>query len=207
MSQLSRTINEMKDHYEIIVVGSGYGAGISASRMARAGREVCVMERGREIRPGDYPDTLIEAAEETQVDLEGKAIGSRTALMDFRVNADQNVLVGCGLGGTSLINANVSLRAEPRVFDDERWPAAFRADLGDRLEAGYLRAEEMLKPNPYPDNMPKLNKTQALKESAERLSLPWQKTPINVTFEDKINHVGVEQKQCTLCGDCVTGCN
>jgi len=31
--------------------------------------------------------------------------------------------------------------------------------------------------------------------------------PINVTFEDKINHVGVEQHECVLCGDCVTGCN
>jgi NAD-dependent dihydropyrimidine dehydrogenase PreA subunit len=30
---------------------------------------------------------------------------------------------------------------------------------------------------------------------------------INVTFTDHVNHVGVEQKACTLCGDCVSGCN
>ena len=33
------------------------------------------------------------------------------------------------------------------------------------------------------------------------------RTPINVTFADGDNHVGVEQHACTLCGDCMTGCN
>src|SRR6476469_2876494 len=34
--------------------------------------------------------------------------------------------------------------------------------------------------------------------------------PINVTFKEPpggINHVGVEQHACNLCGNCVTGCN
>ena len=79
MSRISRSNEEMEDHYEVIVIGSGYGAGISASRLARAGREVAVLERGREIRPGDYPDTLHEGMEETQVDIAGHATGSRPA--------------------------------------------------------------------------------------------------------------------------------
>jgi cholesterol oxidase len=29
----------------------------------------------------------------------------------------------------------------------------------------------------------------------------------NVTFEDHVNQVGVAQQACTLCGDCVSGCN
>ena len=37
-------------------------------------------------------------------------VGSRLGMFDFNVNENQDVLVGCGLGGTSLINANVSLR-------------------------------------------------------------------------------------------------
>ena len=39
--------------------------------------------------------------------------GSHTGMFDFHMNKDISVLVGCGLGGTSLINANVSLRASP----------------------------------------------------------------------------------------------
>ena len=39
------------------------------------------------------------------------------------------------------------------------------------------------------------------------MSQPFRRVPINVTFEEGTNHVGVEQRPCTLCGDCVTGCN
>jgi cholesterol oxidase len=68
------------------------------------------------------------------------------ALFDFRVNGDISVLVGCGLGGTSLINANVCLRPEARVFADPCWPAELRADVDTRLAAGFSRAEAMLRP-------------------------------------------------------------
>lgn len=120
MSRLAKPVNQIRDRYDVVVVGSGYGASIAASRLARAGQRVCVLERGKEFRPGEYPDTGPEAVSETQVDLPGQHLGSATGLLDFHVNKDLNVLVGCGLGGTSLINANVSLRAEPRVFEDSR---------------------------------------------------------------------------------------
>jgi choline dehydrogenase-like flavoprotein len=42
-----------------VVVGSGYGGSIAASRLARAG-SVCLLERGRELQPGEYPDNVIE---------------------------------------------------------------------------------------------------------------------------------------------------
>jgi choline dehydrogenase-like flavoprotein len=105
-------ISEIQEHYEVVVIGSGYGGGISASRMARAGRKVCLLERGREIQPGEYPNTLVEATEEFQVHGADGHVGSRIGLFDLHVNAQQNVIVGCGLGGTSLINANVSLEAK-----------------------------------------------------------------------------------------------
>ncbi len=48
MNRLSSAVTAMKSHYEVVVIGSGYGGAIAASRMARAGRSVCVLERGRE---------------------------------------------------------------------------------------------------------------------------------------------------------------
>lgn len=36
--KLSSPIEEMKEHYTVVVIGSGYGGSISACRMARAGK-------------------------------------------------------------------------------------------------------------------------------------------------------------------------
>src|SRR5713101_5746438 len=107
MNRLSSANGKISKHYQIVIIGSGYGGAIAASRLARAGQEVCVLERGKELRPGEYPDTEIEAVEEMQADLPAGHVGSHTGLFDFRINSEMNVLVGCGLGGTSLINANV----------------------------------------------------------------------------------------------------
>ena len=208
MYRLSTPVSAIKDHYEVVVVGSGYGGSIAASRLARAGRNVCVLERGKEFQPGEYPDTEPTAMGETQVHAaDGKHVGDRTGLYDLHQNTDISVLVGCGLGGTSLLNANVSLQAEPRVFEDPRWPPQVVQDLPTLVEKGYQLAREMLKPVPYPDSQPTLPKLQALEASSKYLSGKFYRTPINVTFQDGINHVGVEQHACTLCGDCCSGCN
>ena len=214
MVRLSSPIAKISDHYDVVVVGSGYGGGVAASRLARAGRRVCLLERGREIEPGDYPDNMIEATAEMQVDSALGHVGSRSGLFDMRLNDDVNVLVGCGLGGTSLINANVSLRPDERLFDDPCWPAAVRQDRGEVIDRAYARATEMLKPVAYPQDQPELAKLQAMEQAASAFGGTdagpegaFSRPPINVTFEDGVNHVGVAQKACTGCGDCVSGCN
>ncbi len=212
MNSLSSPIENIASEYDVIVVGSGYGGAIMASRLARAGLKVCVLERGRERHPGEYPNTTLEAAEEVQWNLPVVGHkGSRTGLFDLHVNKDINVLVGCGLGGTSLINANVSIRPDARVFDDPCWPAGFRAENGAHLNAGYDRAEVMLAPRPYPQppvgTHPSLPKLVALEASAAKMGQPFRRTHINVTFEDGVNSAGVAQKACTNCGDCCSGCN
>jgi cholesterol oxidase len=207
MSRISSLIEDLKPHYSIVIIGSGYGGAISASRLSRAGRQVCVLERGMEFQPGEYPNTLPEVLAQTQVDTPDLFLGSRTGLYDVRVNDDINVFCGCGLGGTSLVNANVSLAAEPRVFDDPLWPAEIRADVATRLQTGYQLAQQMLGATPYPDSSPALPKLQALEKSAASLNEKFYRPPINVTFKDGANPIGVEQHACTLCGDCITGCN
>jgi cholesterol oxidase len=208
MARLSNHLGDLKDHYSVVVIGSGYGAAITASRLARGGQKVCVLERGKEFQPGEYPDTVLEAGEEMQTNAPAAHFGSRSALYEFHVNEDINVFKGCGLGGTSLVNANVALRAEKRVFDDPRWPEEFRRDLGTRVEEGYRHAEEMLKSTPYPEDWPSLPKLRAQETSARTMNEKIYRTPINVNFKvDGLNHVGVTQRPCNLCGDCVTGCN
>ena len=45
---LSLPFDLMKEEYDVVIVGSGYGAGVAASRMARAGKSVAVLEVGWE---------------------------------------------------------------------------------------------------------------------------------------------------------------
>ncbi|MGH9354141.1 MAG: GMC oxidoreductase, partial [Terriglobia bacterium] len=209
MARLSSPIEQIQDHYAVVVVGSGYGAAIAASRLARAGQQVCVLERGKEFQPGEYPNTELGAVEEMQAATPDGHVGSKNGLYEFNINPDINVFKGCGLGGTSLVNANVALRAEPRVFDDPRWPKALKDDFGTLVEEGYQHAEEMLKPTPYPTSgFPELPKLQMLELSAKSLGAKFYRPPINVNFNvNGENHVGVEQRPCSCCGDCVTGCN
>jgi len=210
MKKIASDISTMQDEYDVIVIGSGYGGAISASRMARAGKKVCLLERGKEILPGDYPDTEVEAMAEMHLQTAKGDVGTKTGLYNIHVHEQQNVLVGCGLGGTSLINANVSLQAKPLVFEDQRWPQQIRDDQDGLLAQGYDRARDMLKPTPYPDTAPQLPKLSAHQKSAQSMQQPFYRPPINVTFEspeDGINHVGVKQAACNYCGDCVSGCN
>ncbi|MFM0154164.1 alpha/beta fold hydrolase [Paraburkholderia sediminicola] len=208
MNRLSSALTAMQSHYEVVVVGSGYGGAIAASRMARAGQSVCVLERGREFMAGDYPRTPLEGAAQMQCNTALAQIGSPLALLEVHVNEDVNAVVGCGLGGTSLINANVALEAEPRLWNDDRWPAALRADKAGR-DKGYELARAMLQPSPVSGDFLQLPKLQALKKSAQALGMEdrFYPPPVTVTFKDCINAAGVEQKACVGCGDCNSGCN
>lgn len=46
----------MESAYDAVVVGSGFGGGITARRLAEHGWRVCALERGRRFGPGDFPD-------------------------------------------------------------------------------------------------------------------------------------------------------
>ena len=46
--RLSMPVELMRHEYDVVVVGSGYGGAVAASRMARAGQSVCLLELGKE---------------------------------------------------------------------------------------------------------------------------------------------------------------
>lgn len=212
--RLAAPLGAIRPHYDAIVVGSGYGGAIAASRLARARRadgsrlKVCLFERGEELQPGEYPDDPLAAAAAMQFDLPAKRLGRESALYDFRINDELNAFVGCGLGGGSLVNANVALEPDPRVYADGAWPASFRTDVAGRLQQGFARAREMLRPAPYPADQPAPEKLNVLTQMGTGIGTAAVRPPINVHFgASGPNHVGVFQLPCTDCGDCVSGCN
>lgn len=210
MERLSSPISGIKTVYDVIVIGSGYGGSITASRMARAGKKVCLLERGREILPGEYPNDFGGSSNETQIDSPKLQVGKKTGMFDVRVNPEITVIKGCGLGGGSLINANVGIGPTANVLADPCWPQDLRHDL-PILQQAFTTVNDMLKTTTLPEAQASISaKTQSLKTAAEKAGLSdhWRLTPIYVNFDiDGANHVGVEQKPCNGCGDCCSGCN
>jgi hypothetical protein len=170
--RLSRPSSYLKPAYDVVVIGSGYGGGVAASRFAQAGKNVCVLERGAEKWPGEYPHTARGALEEYEVSGQvcGKSIryGKSAGLFQTIKGEGQHVLMGCGLGGTSLINGGVWLRADDRVLRGREWPVELREGA---LDEYYTRAEQMLKPTPYPSTYPTPLKLSALETQARKFGL------------------------------------
>ena len=71
LPRLSSPFEEMEHHYDVVVVGSGYGGGIAAARLARAGYRVAVLERGQELQPGEYPSSFSDARSAFQLRVGG----------------------------------------------------------------------------------------------------------------------------------------
>src|SRR6056297_27669 len=231
MSRISTTLAEARTGdeegpdldktYDAIVIGAGYGGAISAQMLTEAGKSVLLLERGREILPGDYPRDLQAAMRDTQITTakDGR-LTDNNGMLDLRIAKDMSVVIGCGLGGTSLVNANVALPADRRVFDQtdatgrKLWPAAYQKDgeawaEGDEANSmpnAYKGARHGLGSTPLPEHYD-LPKLRALEQSAKALNQPFQRPPINVTFENGCNAFGNPQAACTLCGDCCGGCN
>ncbi len=206
-TNLGALLGQDATHFDAIVIGSGYGGGVSALRLAQSGRSVLVLERGKEMLPGEYPDTPQKAAKAVQVATAkaGPLTKGANGLFDIRVNDDMSVVVGCGLGGTSLINANVALEPDPRVMRTARWPQVF-ADP-ETLKPYFERARKELGSTPLPSRYHP-NKLKALEVSAKGMGLEAERPPINVTFEDTTDPTtGVFQPACNMCGDCCSGCN
>ena len=191
-----------KNTYDIVVIGSGYGGAITAARLAAADLSpkpsICILERGREWQPGQYPEAPLDVARQVRSDL------NPLGLYELINAPDISVIKGSGLGGTSLINANVAIIPDEEVFQQFSWPSAIKYQ---NLLPYYLRARSVLAANPHPDAL-KLAKIQALNRRAVEIGTTVQPLNIVVNFTiDGMNPYGVAQKPCINCGNCVTGCN
>ena len=108
--RISEPVELLRSNYDVVVVGSGYGGGVAASRMARTGQSVCVLERGRERWPGEYPSDTGDALKEMHVSgtlapghLKGKMVegGDPTGMYHLIFGRGQNAVVCNGMCATS----------------------------------------------------------------------------------------------------------
>lgn len=212
----------LDSHYDAIIVGSGFGGSVTAYRLAEAGKRVLVLERGRPYPPGSFTRSPYRARESFWDPPRG--LVGMYHYWSFR---GIDALVSAGLGGGSLIYANVFIRKDERWFVQEDmsdggyeyWPVT-REDL----EPHYDRVEQMLQLTPYPfghEPYASTPKTIAFKEAAEANGLEWFLPKLAVTFgndpdrpvpgeaivEELPNLHGRTRTTCQLCGECDVGCN
>jgi cholesterol oxidase len=210
----ARLRDTAKDSFDcdLLIVGSGYGGAVAAARAAghqvpqpdgrlRPAR-IWVLERGSEYQPGMFPSRFSELAGHVRFDTQAgqPALGRPEGLFDARIGSDVGVLLGNGLGGGSLINAGVMEKPAAGVFA-EHWPHALeQAELDD----GYRKVHEMLRPRAVPADK-ECSKLHVLDE----LVRPYQagRCEVTVHWRNEDSAVGVPMQACTLCGDCLTGCN
>jgi cholesterol oxidase len=183
----------VEQRYDAVVVGSGFGGGVTACRLAEAGWSVCVLERGRNFEEFPKPD-LAGAP---------KLLWHRWlnpgGMLDLRSYRDLWVLCAAGVGGGSLAYANVMLRAKGDVFR-RGWPQGIGCA---ELDPYYDRVEEMLQPA---TTSPDLPKTRALAALAGLAGLPFRLAPIAVYFGEGRTRFGREQKGCDHGALCDVGC-
>lgn len=100
--------------FDYIIIGSGFGGSVTACRLAEKGAKVLVLERGRRWELTSYP---IHADWFYDPERPEKCNG----FLDFRYFGQMNVVQGAGIGGGSLVYANISTEARPDAFD-QGWP-------------------------------------------------------------------------------------
>lgn len=200
---------------DTIVIGSGFGGAITACRLAQKGAKVLILERGRRWRPEEYPrkpgDAWFYDPDEPHV---------QSGWIDLRFFDDMVVAQGAGVGGGSLIYANISVEAKRETFE-KGWPPEITYK---ELEPHFAEVGRMLNVQELPDNQ-LTERFRLMQEGAVKTGHGdrFRKLPLAVTFDEKwsydlpdphahrhsrevTNAQGEKQGTCVHLGLCDIGC-
>ncbi|WP_319453769.1 MULTISPECIES: GMC oxidoreductase [unclassified Mycobacterium] len=136
-------LQSSRRHYPAIVVGSGYGGGVSALRLGQAGVETLILEKGRlwnatdddgkrftrmlpaDTRAGwfsDVPPSLVPSFQGISIDQVAKSAPSsqpvQAGICDKSVHGAHNVFRGIAVGGGSMVNAAIAAVPTPAQIQE-----------------------------------------------------------------------------------------
>ena len=197
-------------HYDVLIIGSGFGGSVSALRLTEKGYRVGVLEAGRRFADDDFPKTSWRIRDY----LFAPAVGC-TGIFRLTPLRDVLILTGAGVGGGSLGYANTLYQPPPSVYADPQW--AKITDWQAELAPYYDQARRMLGVATYPGMSPS---DRVMREVAEDMGIgdTFRKADVGVFFgaegtrpgtdvpDPYFGGVGPARRSCMHCGECMTGC-
>ncbi|GAB4573257.1 MAG: GMC family oxidoreductase [Anaerolineae bacterium] len=200
---------EQSTPYDFVIIGSGFGGSVAALRLVEKGYRVLVLERGRRFRSRDFP--------RRNWDLRRYLWMPALRLFGIQqMTFFQDVLVmhGCGVGGGSLVYANVLMEPDDALFEAPGWRNL--ADWKTVLRPHYDTAKAMLGVTPNPHLWPA---DRILREIATERGNghSFQPAHVGVFFGEAgregelvpdpyFGGEGPPRAGCTHCGGCMVGC-
>jgi cholesterol oxidase len=197
-------------HYDVLIIGSGFGGSVSALRLTEKGYRVGVLEAGARLRDEDFADTSWDL----------KRFLFQPALGCYgiqRIDLVKNALIlaGAGVGGGSLVYANTLYEPLDAFYRDPSW--AHITDWKSELAPYYDQAKRMLGvvTNPHVTPADKI-----MQQVAEEMGVgdSFHLAPVGVFFGQEGVAPGTEvadpyfggegpsRNTCTECGECMVGC-
>lgn len=206
-----------RESHRVIVVGSGFGGGVTALRLAQAGVPVTLLERGRRWVTGPNADTFPHALHPDKRALwyrSSPQLFGRPAVFDpyvglFEAVVGDNMTAMCaaGLGGGSLVYQGMSLQPAESVFN-EFLPSAL--DWRRMNAVHYPRVARMLNLATAPDALikaPNYLAARTFARNARQAGRPVEKIPMPIDWNYALAELRGAMKPSYTNGDCAFGVN
>lgn len=216
-SRAASRIPLSREEHGVVVIGSGFGGGVAALRLAQAGVAVTVLERGKWWPTGPNADTFPRVS---NPDKRALWYGSAPELFGKRVFLDPYVglldampgigitaLCAAGVGGGSLVYQGMTLQPSQDVFN-ACLPEAL--DYGRMAKVHYPRVARMLKAQTAPDALIESPTYFAARVFAQRVQAAGyglEKIPMPIDWSYALAELRGEMAATYTNGDCALGVN